>query len=60
MRLRKLGVGHGFRYHALVNYVGLIPPPPGAHFSSEWGLDQSLASVQLEMEENDFDGVRTR
>jgi hypothetical protein len=25
-------------YHANVYYAGLKPPPPGDHFSSEWGL----------------------
>jgi len=27
-----------FGYHSRVYYEGLEPPPPGAHFSSEWGL----------------------
>jgi hypothetical protein len=27
-------------YHANVYYNGLEPPPPGRHFSSEWGFDQ--------------------
>lgn len=30
------GSWHG--YHAKVYYAGLVPPPPGAHFSQEWGL----------------------
>ena len=25
-------------YHARVYYADLLPPPPGAHFSQEWGL----------------------
>lgn len=25
-------------YHSRVYYVGFSPPPPGAHFSQEWGL----------------------
>jgi len=28
-----------FGYHARVYYAGLEPPPPGAHFSSEWGME---------------------
>jgi Predicted nucleotide-binding protein containing TIR-like domain len=31
--------GHSwFGYQSLVYYEGLKPPPPGLHFSSEWGL----------------------
>lgn len=30
--------GSWFGYHSRVYYTGLEPPPPGAHFSSEWGL----------------------
>jgi predicted nucleotide-binding protein len=31
-------------YHARVYYEGLSPPPPGAHFSQEWGLMDTYAS----------------
>jgi predicted nucleotide-binding protein len=30
--------GSWLGYHANVYYAGLTPPPPGAHFSQEWGL----------------------
>jgi hypothetical protein len=30
--------GSNLGYHALVYYAGLKPPPPGIHFSPEWGL----------------------
>ncbi|KPF73032.1 hypothetical protein IP68_17125 [Blastomonas sp. AAP25] len=30
--------GSWLGYHAYVYYAGLTPPPPGAHFSQEWGL----------------------
>jgi hypothetical protein len=30
-----------FGYHSRVYYAGLKPPPPGAHFSSEWGLEDA-------------------
>lgn len=30
-------------YQALVYYEGLQPPPPGANFSSEWGLSQAYS-----------------
>jgi len=31
-------------YHSRVYYAGLVPPPPGAHFSQEWGLMDTYAS----------------
>lgn len=31
-------------YHARVYYAGFEPPPPGAHFSQEWGLMDTYAS----------------
>lgn len=31
-------------YHSRVYYAGFSPPPPGAHFSHEWGLRDSYAS----------------
>jgi hypothetical protein len=32
--------GHSWLgYQSCVYYEGLAPPPPGAHFSSEWGFD---------------------
>jgi len=31
-------------YHARVYYAGFSPPPPGAHFSQEWGLMDTFAS----------------
>ena len=30
-------------YHAYVYYAGLASPPPGAHFSQEWGLMQAFS-----------------
>ncbi|HUZ65142.1 MAG TPA: hypothetical protein VMU82_15660, partial [Acetobacteraceae bacterium] len=38
--------GSWLGYHSHVYYEGLKPPPPGAHFSQEWGLmDTSLTSL---------------
>lgn len=34
----KASSGSWLGYHANVYYEGFNPPPPGAHFSSEWGL----------------------
>ncbi len=31
-------------YHSRIYYAGLVPPPPGAHFSQEWGLMDTYAS----------------
>ncbi len=31
--------GSWLGYHAYVYYAGLAPPPPGAHFSQEWGFN---------------------
>ncbi|MCW5625395.1 MAG: nucleotide-binding protein [Burkholderiales bacterium] len=31
-------------YHSRVYYEGFSPPPPGAHFSQEWGLMDTFAS----------------
>lgn len=36
-------IGHSFSgswqgYHSRVYYAGFVSPPPGAHFSQEWGL----------------------
>jgi hypothetical protein len=36
--------GSNLGYHALVYYDGLRPPPPGAHFSLEWGLRDDIFS----------------
>lgn len=30
--------GSSIGYHARIYYAGLEPPPPGAHFSQEWGF----------------------
>ena len=31
-------------YHSRIYYTGFSPPPPGAHFSQEWGLMDTYAS----------------
>lgn len=35
--------GSWLGYHARVYYAGLLAPPPGMHFSQEWGLRSSFA-----------------
>jgi hypothetical protein len=37
-QIRKSFSGSWLGYHSRVYYEGLIPPPPGANFSKEWGL----------------------
>jgi len=47
-------------YHSRVYYKGLKPPPPGAHFSTEWGLKESFATDTTgDWEEYDFDVVKS-
>lgn len=51
--------GSWFGYHSLVYYEGLRPPPPGAHFSSEWGLRQTFSlGTTGAWEEFEFEAVR--
>ena len=54
-KIDKAWSGSWIGYHANVYYYGLVPPPPGAHFSSEWGLtlgqDTSGDWVELSTEE---------
>ena len=46
-------------YHSRVYYHGLEPPPPGAHFSPEWGFVQVFGQdTRGQWEENDFDSVQ--
>lgn len=39
--------GSWLGYHANVYYAGLKLPPPGAHFSQEWGLMDTYGSARL-------------
>ena len=42
-RVGKAWSGSCLGYHARVYYKDLIPPPPGDHFSPEWGLEESFS-----------------
>jgi len=46
-------------YHANIYYADLKPPPPGAHFSVEWGLmpNQVAPGTRGDWREQDPDGV---
>ena len=51
--------GSWFGYHSLIYYEGLRPPPPGAHFSSEWGLKDTFnLGTTGAWEEFEVDAVR--
>ncbi|MGE0826285.1 MAG: TIR domain-containing protein [Candidatus Binatia bacterium] len=54
-QIGKAWSGSWFGYHSRVYYKNLLPPPPGAHFSSEWGSIE----VRGEWEEYNFDDVRS-
>lgn len=42
-QIGKAWSGSCLGYHSLVYYEGLSEPPPGAHFSVEWGLRDTFA-----------------
>ena len=44
-------------YHSKVYYNNFETPPPGAHFSSEWGLNNRYMGTNGEWHERDYDQV---
>jgi hypothetical protein len=50
--------GSWFGYHSRVYYEGFASPPPGAHFSSEWGLIGTFHGTTGNWQEFDFDVVK--
>jgi hypothetical protein len=48
-------------YHARIYYRNLEPPPPGAHFSPEWGMEDSwpINATTGEWIEYDPDAIKT-
>lgn len=54
-RAHKSFCGSWLGYHSCVYYAGLNPPPPGAHFSSQWGL-QELHISDTTGDWREFDG----
>src|SRR5438034_6265640 len=40
-RIGKAWSGSCLGYHSRIYYRDLAPPPPGAHFSPEWGMKDS-------------------
>lgn len=52
--------GSWIGYHANVYYADLAPPPPGVHFSSEWGLRNPHATRrQSDWQEFDSDELES-
>lgn len=48
-------------YHSRVFYAKLLPPPPGAHFSQEWGLmDNYMSSLGSQGDWKEFDPERVK
>ena len=47
-------------YHSRVYYAGFATPPPGAHFSQEWGLMDTIGSLGShgDWQECDADDVK--
>ncbi len=48
-------------YHAFVYYEGLQAPPPGAHFSQEWGMHRShvIRDTRGDWREHNPDALET-
>ncbi|MEK6302056.1 MAG: TIR domain-containing protein [Acidobacteriota bacterium] len=59
-RVGRASSGSWLGYHSRTYYRNLEPPPPGAHFSVEWGLKyaNSIGDTRGSWEEFDFDYVR--
>lgn len=53
--------GSWLGYHSRVYYKNLVPPPPGAHFSPEWGLSRmSISGSRGEWTEYTYSDVYDR
>ena len=61
-RVAKAWSGSFLGYHARIYYRDFSPPPPGAHFSPEWGLKDSwpVVATQGEWVEYDPDDVERK
>ena len=58
-RIGKSFSGSWLGYHSRVYYSELKPPPPGAHFSREWGLDNAFGmGTSGEWREVDRDSLK--
>jgi len=55
--IAKAWSGSSFGYHSRVYYEGLAPPPPGAHFSPEWGFLGTFQGTTGNWREYPYDEV---
>lgn len=49
--------GSNIGYHSCVYYEGITIPPPGVHFSSEWGLYEQFSETTGNWQEYQYEGV---
>jgi hypothetical protein len=53
--------GSWLGYHSRVYYEGLVPAPPGANFSQEWGLkDMSVTSLGSRCDWREYDSAEVK
>lgn len=56
-KLARAWSGSNMGYHSRVYYADFEPPPPGAHFDSEWGFLGQFQGTTGDWREYDFDEV---
>lgn len=56
-QLARAWSGSNMGYHSRVYYADFEPPPPGAHFDSEWGFRGQFQGTTGDWREYDFDDV---
>lgn len=57
VRFAKASSGSNFGFHSCIYYRDFTPPPPGAHFSSEWGLQGMFQGTTGDWVEYDRDQI---
>lgn len=57
-RFSRASSASNFGFHACIYYRDFQPPPPGAHFASEWGLQDMFQGTTGDWVEYDRDQVR--
>lgn len=57
-KLGRAWSGSYFGFHSRVYYADLNPPPPGAHFSSEWGFEGLMQGTTGDWREYPEDEVK--
>lgn len=55
--IAKAWSGSSFGFHARIYYADLAPPPPGAHFSAEWGFEGTFQGTTGDWREYNHDEV---